>query len=88
MANCCEIIAQFASGMVHFFRIFRYARYTSFSRAASDGEYTLVLCYLTDLTVIAFYHIGRVDQLADHRCILEIFGKAFPIVSPGGLIAY
>ena len=26
MANCCEIVAQLANGMVHFFRILRYAR--------------------------------------------------------------
>ena len=26
MASCCEIVAQLANGMVHFFRILRYAR--------------------------------------------------------------
>ena len=26
MASCCEIVAQFANGIVHFFRMLRYAR--------------------------------------------------------------
>lgn len=32
--------------------------------------------------MIPFYRIGCVDQFPDHGRILEIFGKAFPIVSP------
>ena len=38
MANCCDICAHLASGIVHFSRMFRYARYTSFSREASKGK--------------------------------------------------
>ena len=46
-------------------------------------EDSLVFGYLPDLTVIPFYCIGCVDKFPDHGRILEIFGKAFPIVFPG-----
>lgn len=38
MANCYEIVVQLADGIVHFFRILRYVRQGSFSRAVSDGN--------------------------------------------------
>lgn len=60
MANCCDICAQLASGIVHFSRMFRYARYTSFSREASEGKtplffVTLRTCLWYPSTVLVVY---------------------------------
>ena len=80
MANCCEISAQLANGMVHFYGCCDRPDKRAFPKLYHLAP--LVFGYLPDLTVIPLYRIGCVDQFPDHGRILEIFGKAFPIVSP------
>ena len=46
MASCCAVCPQLDRGMVHFFLMFRYARYTSLKMASSFGKTPLVLVTL------------------------------------------
>ena len=60
IANCCDIWDQLTSGIVHFLRMFRYARYTSFSREVSEGKtplffVTLRTCLWQPSTVLVVY---------------------------------
>ena len=60
IANCCDIWDQFASGIVHFSRMFRYTIYTSFSGEVSDGKtplffVTLRTCLWLPSTVLVVY---------------------------------
>ena len=45
-------------------------------------ESTLVLCVLTDLAMVAFHRIGRINERPDGLGILKELAQAIPVVTP------
>ena len=73
---------QLGTGIVHFFAGITIRQIDEFDQGSVVRENTLVLCDLTDLAMVAFHHIGRINELPDGLGILKELAQAIPVVTP------
>ena len=65
------------------FRDVLHSQIQHFEKAVISGKYRLCLSYFFQLTVEAFYGIGRIYQLSELLWKLEICAEIWPVFVPG-----
>ena len=66
-----------------FFRDVLHSQIQHLEKTVISGKYRLCLSYFFQLTVEAFYGIGRIDQLSQFLRELEICAEIRPVFVPG-----